>query len=440
MPLMFSISGLRGIVNKDLTADIVFQYASLFGQFLGRDKIVIGRDTRESGKSFRKVVIHALNSSGCTVIDLGIAPTPTVLLMVRELRAAGGIVITASHNPIQWNALKFVSRRGQFLHQWEFNAFSKYIAEKKLSRKMSKRLNKVRLLPIGVETHIKKIIRSLKPVGKRFKVGVDAVNAAGSVALPKILEKMGCNVYRFNCKFGTRFPRKPEPTPENIKQFCRFAQAKRLDLGFACDPDCDRLSIVDENGRAIGEENTLALAADYVLSKKRGNVVTNLSTSAVIDDIVKMHGCFLYRTKVGEANVVSKMEQVNALIGGEGNGGVIYPAINFTRDALVAAALIIKLLAERNKMVSEILAKYPKYYMLKKKMRITKERFEKQKKRIIKAFKGRTDLRDGLRLTTSDYWLHIRPSRTEPFLRIIGEARSKQQIEEHIAVIKRILS
>lgn len=436
---MFSISGLRGIVGEDLTPEIIFNYAAVFGKYLNPGKIIIGRDARKSGKIFRWAVIQGLDSVGCTVIDLGIVPTPTVLFMVRRLKAHGGIAITASHNPVQWNALKFISQKGQFLDQREFKIFSKCVLRKMTIKQREKKTDKIRLFPNGVDNHIKKIISTLKPVVKRFKVGVDGVNGAGSIGLPRVLEEMGCKVYRMNCKFRPDFPRKPEPTPENIRGLCRFVKEKKLDMGFACDPDCDRLSIVDENGRAIGEENTLVLATDFILNKIEGNVVTNLSTSALMDYITKKYDCKLYRTKVGEANVVSKMKKTSAIIGGEGNGGVIYPEINFTRDALVGAALIVKLLDERNKKISEILATYSRYYMIKKKIKISKERFEKKKENIIKAFKGRLNFLDGLRITTKDYWLHIRPSKTEPLIRIIGEARSKRQIEEYINKIRDIL-
>ncbi|MCK4251058.1 phosphoglucosamine mutase [candidate division WOR-3 bacterium] len=439
MSLMFSISGLRGIVDKDLTPEIIFNYAAVFGKYLNPGKIIIGRDARKSGKIFRRAVIQGLNSAGCTVIDLGIVPTPTVLFMVRKLKAHGGIAITASHNPVQWNALKFISQKGQFLDQREFKTFSKYLLRKMTIKQREKKTDKIRLFPNGVDNHIKKIISTLKPGVKRFKVGVDGVNGAGSIGLPRVLEEMGCKVYRLNCKFRPDFPRKPEPTPENIRGLCQFIKEKKLDMGFACDPDCDRLSIVDENGRAIGEENTLVLATDFILNKIKGNVVTNLSTSALMNYITKKYDCKLYRTKVGEANVVSKMRKTSAIIGGEGNGGVIYPEINFTRDALVGAALIVKLLDERNKKISEILATYPGYYMIKKKIKISKERFEKRKENIIKVFKGRLNFLDGLRITTKDYWLHIRPSKTEPLIRIIGEARNKKQIEEYIKKIRDIL-
>lgn len=436
---MFSISGLRGIVGEDLTPEIIFNYAAVFGKYLNPGKIIIGRDARKSGKIFRRAVIQGLNSVGCTVIDLGIVPTPTVLFMVRRLKTKGGIAITASHNPVQWNALKFISQKGQFLDQREFKTFSKYVLRKMTIKQREKKTDKIRLFPNGVDNHIKKIISTLKPGVKRFKVGVDGVNGAGSIGLPRVLEEMGCKVYRMNCKFRPDFPRKPEPTPENIRGLCQFVKEKKLDMGFACDPDCDRLSIVDENGRAIGEENTLVLATDFILNKIKGNVVTNLSTSALMDYIAKKYDCKLFRTKVGEANVVSKMKKTSAIIGGEGNGGVIYPEINFTRDALVGAALIVKLLDERNKKISEILATYPGYYMIKKKIKISKERFEKRKENIIKAFKGRLNFLDGLRITTKDYWLHIRPSKTEPLIRIIGEARNKKQIEEYINKIRDIL-
>lgn len=440
MSLMFSVSGLRGIVDEDLTQEIIFKYAAVFGRYMKPGTIVVGRDTRKSGKSFLKAVIQGLYTADCTVIDLGIVPTPTIVFMVKRLKAKGGIAITASHNPVQWNALKFISRGGQFLNQQEFKTFSKFIFREKILIKKPKKSNKVRLLTNGIDNHSEKIIGMLRPGGKRFRVAVDAVNGAGSIGLPQLLKNMGCKVYKMNCKFSPNFPRRPEPIPENIRELCRFVREKGLDIGFACDPDCDRLSIVDENGQAIGEENTLVLATDFILLRTKGNVVTNLSTSMLMDYITKKYNCKLYRTKVGEANVVSKMIKANAIIGGEGNGGVIYPRINFTRDALVGAAIVVKLLSERNKTISELLASYPKYYMIKKKIGIPNERFEKRKEKIIKSFKGRINLLDGLRISSGDYWLHIRPSQTEPLVRIIGEARNKQQIEEYIKKIKTILS
>jgi phosphomannomutase len=439
MALMFSVSGLRGIVGKDLTPQLVYMYAAHFGRFLGPGTVVVGRDTRQSGPEFRDEVVKGLNTVGCSVIDIGIAPTPTVLYMVRTKRARGGIAITASHNPVGWNALKFASSKGRFLDESAFQTFSKrilgglYMTE----RQVKKIRNKT--FPGSIENHVMKIIDTLKLKKMRLRVGVDAVNGAGSVALPRVLEKAGCVVTRVNCVYKKTFSRNPEPTPENIRQLCRVVKEKRLDIGFACDPDCDRLSIVDDNGRAIGEDKTLVLAADYVLRRSKRPVVTNLSTTALLDYVAAKHGCRVFRTKVGEANVVSIMEKNNAVIGGEGNGGVIYPRINFTRDALVGAALVIKLMTTQKKRISRIADEYPRFTMVKKKMEIPGDRLEERKKKIIKKIRGKINLQDGLRITGKNYWLHIRPSQTEPLVRIIGEASSSDIIEQYVRTVITLL-
>jgi len=435
---MFSVSGLRGIVGKDLTTTIVSQYAQMFGTFAGPGAFVIGRDTRKSGPMFRRAVISGLNATGCTVIDLGIVPTPTVLFMVKKLKAQGGIAITASHNPIQWNALKFVTKRGQFLNEEEFKRLSRFVLKKDMLKGKTKP-KKVTVLTKGEDKHIETIISFFGKGLRKLRVGIDSVNGAGSIALPKLLSKMGCTVYRLHCTFRPTFPRKPEPTPENIRSLCQFVKKKKLDIGFAVDPDCDRLSVIDEKGRAIGEEKTLVLVTEYILNKTKGHVVTNLSTTALMDYIVQKFNCHLYRTKIGEANVVSKMKQVRAVIGGEGNGGVIYPKINYTRDALVGAAMIVTLMTESNKTVSEICEQYPTYYMVKKKLKKPRERLLDRRNKIINTFKGKINTLDGLKITTSDYWLHIRPSQTEPLIRIIGEARNKVKINTYIKKVEAIL-
>jgi phosphomannomutase len=436
MPLMFSISGLRGIVDKDLNPEVIFKYARSFGKYLKSGRIVIGRDTRQSGRDFRRAVIKGLNSAGRTVIDLGIVPTPTVLFMVRKLKASGGVIITASHNPIQWNALKFVSSKGLFLSTTEFKKFSNLTMD---DAGAAGRPERVEILKSGLEAHIQQIVMILKPCQRSFRVGVDAVNGAGSVGLPMVLEKMGCKVYRLNCRFAPNFPRKPEPTRENITALCRFVKSCKLDIGFACDPDCDRISVVDETGRAVGEEYSLVLAVEYVLDKTKSNVVTNLSTTALVDHVAQKYGARLFRTRVGEANVVSKMRSSKAKIGGEGNGGVIYPKVNFTRDAMAGAALIVKLLAEQEMHLSEIIASYPKYYMIKRKMMVNKDKFEEKKEAIVDAFRGKLDFTDGLKIVGRNYWLHIRPSQTEQLVRVIGESRDRVQIEGYVSKVKRIL-
>ena len=437
MSLIFSISGLRGIVDQGLDPDVVFKYARSFGKFLKSGRVIIGRDTRQSGKTYRKAVIQGLSAAGRSVLDLGIVPTPTVLFMVRKLRARGGIVITASHNPIQWNALKFVSSKGLFLSEREFRSFKRYMETERASRGQKK--EKVKVSSSALKEHIEKIVTTVGPVGSSFRVGVDAVNGAGSVGLPALLEEMGCKVFRLNCSFATIFPRKPEPTRENIGALCRFVKSCKLDIGFACDPDCDRISVVTETGKAIGEEKSLVLATDYILGKKKGKVVTNLSTTELMDYITQKYGGRLYRTKVGEANVVSRMKSLGAVIGGEGNGGVIYPKVNFTRDAMVGAALIVKLLDERGTTISRVIDGYPKYYMIKRRLIIEKEKFEERKEAIIDAFRGKLDFTDGLKIVGDNYWLHIRPSQTENLVRLIGESRDRVQIESYVSKAKSML-
>jgi phosphomannomutase len=437
MPLMFSISGLRGIVGKDLFPDTVQHYAAAFGDFLGGGSIVIGRDARPSGPLFRNAVVRGLHSVGCRVIDCGIVPTPTVLFMVRKLRVRGGIAITASHNPQQWNALKFVGRGGLFLDVREQRAFAARLRKGKIRHR--RRAGQYEQYTTAVDDHIDTIIKKVH-LNVRYAVGVDAVDGAGSIALPRLLEKMGCTVTRIHCRFNPVFPREPEPTPEHIHDLCRLVQKKKLAIGFACDPDCDRLSIVDERGIPLGEERSLVLATDYVLTKKRGAVVTNLSTTALMEHITQTYGCTLYRTHVGEANVVSQMRKVDAVIGGEGNGGVIYPRVNFTRDALVGAALTLGLMQQRNAELSALVDAYPQWYMIKKKVRVPRERFERQKGRIIRSLRGRVNLKDGVRVNGRNWWVHIRPSQTEPLIRIIGEAQSRAQLTALIRTVRGLLS
>lgn len=438
MALKFSISGLRGIVGEDLDPTIIERYARAFGRFTGRGRIVIGRDPRPSGAVFRKAVIRGLHAAGCRVMDLGIVPTPTVLFMVRRLKAGGGLVITASHNPIEWNALKFVSSRGVFLDEREFRRFAARLSQDDRAPKYTKGCTE--LIRSGLRDHVQAIVSKVRPGNARLRVAVDAVNGAGSVGLPRVLEQMGCRVFRLNCCFAPAFPRGPEPTAQNITALRRFVREHELDAGFACDPDCDRLAVVDERGRAIGEENTLVLACDHVLGRKKGPVVTNLSTTALLDFVAAKHAVKLYRTKVGEANVVSKMGSVAAVIGGEGNGGVIYPKVNFARDALTAAALIVKIIAGRGTGLSQIMAEYPKYYMVKRKLVMSQERFEQRKQALLEECPGKVNTADGLKIMGDDWWLHVRPSQTEDVVRIIAESTDRVRASDCIARVKQVLT
>ncbi len=436
---MFSVSGLRGIVGKDLYPETIYQYAAHFGLFVGGGAIVIGRDTRRSGLQFRQAVIRGLHSVGCRVRDLGIVPTPTVVHAVRVMRAQGGIVITASHNPAQWNALKFIRSGGRFLNEREFRSFRRGTQRKLLDRLCTDATFQPEVLNTGADQHIGTIVRTLGITSAGLRVGVDAVNGAGSIALPQLLERMGCIVYKINCELRPTFPRPPEPVPAHLAALRRLVRDKNLDLGVACDPDADRLACIDEKAQAIGEEKTLVLAADYVLKRSKKPLVTNLSTTALVDHIAQKHGVVVVRTPVGEAHVVNKMMQVTAGIGGEGNGGVIYPRINYTRDALVAAGLVVKMLTRQGKALSEICSAYPDYIMIKIKLPVSAAHFDRRKKKLLKIVKGRVNQRDGLKITTGDYWVHIRPSRTEPLVRIICESQDKDIARGLIAKIRQIL-
>uniref|UniRef100_A0A7V3VUY1 Phosphoglucosamine mutase n=1 Tax=candidate division WOR-3 bacterium TaxID=2052148 RepID=A0A7V3VUY1_UNCW3 len=445
MPLILTISGLRGIADKDLIYDTVNFYTKVFKVFLDARKMVVGYDTRKSNYFIKDWVVDTLNFMGCSVIDLGIVPTPTTVFMVRKLKVDGGIMITASHNPPEWNGFKFIAPRGEFINTYEFHSFLIYITYFKVYKW---RFLEFKKDYYGEHTyyknayleHIEKVLKHFRLKNLNLRVGVDAVCSTGSLILPQLLEMAGCKVYKINCTLKNRFPRPPEPTPENITQLCNYVKYRKLDLGFALDPDGDRLSIVDDKGNAIGEEKTLVLATDFILGRERGPVVTNLSTTSLMEYITNKHKCPLYRTKVGEVNVVSKMNEVKAVIGGEGNGGVIYPVINRTRDAITAAGIILKLLKTAGKPLSEIVNSYPDYFMLKDKVEIPSKVFEERKELIIKKIKGKLDSTDGIRITTPKYWIHIRPSNTEPIVRIIAEAKSKEKALELIALVKEILA
>lgn len=439
MPLMFSVSGLRGIVGTDLFPETITSYARAFGSYLGSGTILVGRDTRTSSPAFLKAVKQGLKMTPCSVVDLGIVPTPTVLFMVRVMRARGGIIITASHNPAQWNALKFVMTGGRFLNKQELKRYKKYIDRKHKAQKTPKPAS-IRKRSDAIDKHISRIMKTVHVHAPDLTVAIDAVNGAGSKALPRLVRSMGCRVYEVNCTYSHRFARGPEPISENLYQLSHLVRVKRCDIGIACDPDCDRVSIVDEKGKPAGEDMSIVLAADYLLQTIKGPVVTNLSTTSLLDYVCERQGCKLYRTPVGEAYVVEKMEKVKAVFGGEGNGGIIDPRINLTRDALVGTTLAIALRVQRKKALSEIIASYPLYHMVKVKVRMSKDRLERKMPRVRTLLKGRVTTRDGMRITGKNYWVHIRPSQTEPLVRIIGEASDVAYIKDIVHKIQRVLS
>ena len=437
--LMVGISGIRGIVGSTsggLTPALVTRYASAFGAFRPRGTILIGRDTRPSGKTLRDAVLQGLLESGCEPIDLGILPTPTLLLNVKELKAAGGIVITASHNPMEWNGLKFVNQDGIFIQKEEGKALEELVeSNSEMGYPKPVGYRKVQLDEGGIDRHISRIT-SLKLLTidglrwKRFKVVVDCCNGAGSIGIPLFLKTLGCDVKEIHCSLQKSFPRNPEPTRENLELLSNRVREEGADLGFAVDPDGDRLSVVSEDGVPLGEERTLVLVASLILGKKRGTVVTNLSTTKAVEDVVVKLGGKISRTPVGEAHVVAEMIKVKAILGGEGNGGVIYPEVHLTRDSMAGMALVLQLLLEMENPLSTISSSLPQYSMVKRVLSYPEQGMERIIPLIREKFPhGEVDLQDGFRFSNSDLWFHIRPSNTEPILRLICEAKTEKEAD-----------
>ncbi len=433
--LMISTSGIRGIVGAGLDPVMITRYAAAFGVFLGKGKVVVGRDTRPSGEIYRMAVIAGLRAVGLNVIDIGIVPTPTVEISVKSLRAVGGICITASHNGSEWNALKFFDRNGEFIDKRALQKIKQIYASDKIPFSNHKELGKLLIDNSWNERHINHVL-ALKIIDKnkikraKLKVVVDAVNGAGSYILPKLLERMGVRVIRINCEGNGNFVHRPEPIPENLKMLCNAVKKHKADLGMACDPDADRLALVDENGKAIGEELTLALAVKYVLSKKKGTVAVNLSTSRVTESVADEFNCRTFYAPVGEANVIAGMKKYKAIIGGEGNGGVIYPKFHYGRDALVGAAIILGLLARTGQSLSGIMGTLPIFHNIKLKESLP-EKFEARLSKVEKAARKsfdnlKIDRRDGVRFDFSRGWFQIRKSNTEPIYRLIVETDSEE--------------
>src|SRR5213080_2596988 len=452
--LMVGVSGVRGIVGKDLTPEVVTRWARAFGTFARegtRDEgrgtgpsVVVGRDARTSGPAFAAAVTAGLTSVGCDVIDVGLVPTPTVQLAVEHHHAGGGIAITASHNPIEWNALKFVGPDGIFLDGAEGTRVAE-LAAKPAGYGM-RDAGCVTTDPGAVERHLEAVLKlpavDVERIRKRkFTVALDAVRGAGGPVMRALLERLGCEVAGINLETDGRFPRSPEPVPENLGGLSTLVRRAGAALGIAVDPDVDRLAIVDETGAPIGEDYTLAFAVRAVLGKgergkgKGATVVCNLSTSLVVEDAARECGAEVVRTPVGEVHVARAILRLAAVIGGEGNGGVMYPVLHAGRDAPVAAALLLTLLARDGRRVSELVAAAPRYAIVKAKVErgagSREQRLERVYAELRRRFPdARADTQDGLRLAWRDRWLHVRPSNTEPIIRLIAEALSGAAAQE----------
>src|SRR5205809_3016628 len=449
--LMISVSGVRGLVGTDLTPELVARWAAAFGVWGkgngGRGKrktrIVLGRDARTSGPMFAAAAAAGLLSVGCDVIDVGLVATPTVQLAVEHHRAAGGIILTASHNPIEWNALKFVGPDGIFLDSGAGTRVRELAAGDSLPRANYNAIGGVEADANAISRHLAAVL-ALRGVDvrairrRRFRVALDTVRGAGGAVMPELLERLGCRVSAINLETDGLFPRPPEPVPENLKALGALVRRNKADIGIAVDPDVDRLAIVDEKGRPIGEDYTLAFAIRAVRPSGRQTVVCNLSTSLVVEDAAREFGARVVRAAVGEAHVARKIIALKAAIGGEGNGGVMYPALHVGRDAPVALALVLSLLARERVTVSELVASAPQYTIVQAKVP-RGPRLEPVYDGLRRGFpEVAVDTQDGLRLAWPDRWLHVRPSGTEPIIRLIAEAPSRADAERLIEEGRRL--
>ncbi|MEW5981220.1 MAG: phosphoglucosamine mutase [Acidobacteriota bacterium] len=431
--LKISISGVRGVVGDSLTPALLTRFAQAFGTYAGSGTIIVGRDTRTSGEMVRQAVFAGLLSSGCRPIDLDVCPVPTVQLAVRERRAQGGIAITASHNPAEWNALKFIGDDGLFLGSGPARELLDIYHQGEYLKVPGPAMRSVERMDGALDLHIRAILDAVGPLPRstsRLRVGLDACNGAGSLVSPRLLEALGADVVSINTTPDGLFPRPAEPLPENLTALCDLVRAERCDLGFAQDMDADRLAVVDRTGRPIGEDYTLVLSAWYVLRATPGVVVANLSTSAALDDVAARFGSRVLRTKIGEANVTERMRAEKAVIGGEGNGGVIYPRINFGRDSLVGMALILHLLSASGRTLIDLLSELPSYRLIKTKLECPSSSIPgvlRMLKREYRSFP--LDSRDGVKVTLPSGWFLVRGSNTEPIVRIVAEAGSDEDAQ-----------
>ena len=432
---MISISGIRGVVGDGLTAQVVMKFAQAFGTYLGNGKIVVGRDSRVTGPMFKHAVFSGLMAAGCDIIDIDVCSTPTVEMTVKKLKARGGIVITASHNPLEWNALKLIDSSGMFLDESQGKKVIEIADNNEFQNVPWNQVGKVVHYEHAIEDHIKailklEIISPGKIAKKGFKVVIDCVNGAGGTILPSLMKELGCDVVFINKEPTGLFPRSPEPLPENLTELCEKVVSEKADIGFAVDPDVDRLAIVSEKGNPLGEEYTLVMAINYVLGKKDGPLVVNASVTQAVDDLAAKYNTEVFRTKVGEIHVSKKMKLVKAAIGGEGNGGVILPDLLMGRDASLGIALILQQLTEFSGTISELHQSLPQYFQSKNRIEIKDMDVPLILDEILKKYKTENiDKTDGIKILWEDHWVHIRPSNTEPIIRIYSEAKSLEEAD-----------
>jgi phosphomannomutase len=435
--LKTGISGVRGVVGDSFTPQLLIGFAQAFGTYLSGGTVLIGRDTRPSGEMALNALVGGLLATGCSVIDVGIAPVPTIQHAVRRNGAAGGIAITASHNPQEWNALKFVHRDGILLRPHQAQELLAVYYQGNFNLADSSGLGSFATDERAVAAHLADILDLIGEdraliAARHFKVVVDCCNGAGATISEHFLRELGCEVIALNNVPDGLFPHRPEPIPENLGQLCQVVREQKPDLGFAQDADADRLAIVDETGEPVGEEFTLAFACDALPQSLAGPLVTNLSTSRLIDEAAARQGREVRRTAVGEINVVEGMQRFRAALGGEGNGGVIWPRLQFCRDSFVAMAFVLAGLARRGGTVAQWTASFRPSVMIKEKVACSASAVQPILMAMREEYAAeRVDMTEGVRVTWDDgSWVHIRPSNTEPIIRVISEADDEPAARE----------
>jgi len=459
MTLIKSISGIRGTiggaVEDNLTPIDAVKFAAAYGTWLKQQRnkenyrVVVGRDARISGEMIQSLVMNTLVGMGIHVIDLGLSTTPTVEVAVPMEHADGGIILTASHNPKQWNALKLLNHKGEFLNGVEGKKILDIAASNDMTFAEVDDLGKITKNDAYIDLHIDEVL-DLPLVNKdaieaaNFKVVVDGVNSTGGIAIPLLLERLGVEPVKLYCEPTGHFPHNPEPLKEHLGDLAKAVVKEHADFGIVVDPDVDRLAFMDEKGEMFGEEYTLVACADYVLSKNPGNTVSNMSSTRALRDVTEKHGGTYEASAVGEVNVVELMKKNNVVIGGEGNGGIIYPELHYGRDALVGVALFLSLLAEKKMSVSSLRETYPNYYMSKKKIQLTPQLDVDAILKTMEANYSHETLTtiDGVKIDFAESWVHLRKSNTEPIIRIYTEAQSQEAADDladrFIAEIKAI--
>lgn len=445
MTLISSISGIRGTIggtiSNNLTPIDIVKYTSAYSKVLLKTKqkplVLVGRDGRVSGPQVQSLIVNTLLMMGIDVIDCGLTTTPTIEMGIIQYKTDGGIMVSASHNPMNWNALKLFNNKGEFIDKEVGIEIQELVLNGEFEYADYKSIGKIREINDVLEYHVKKIIElpyvNVDAIKKaNLKVAIDAINSTGGIAVPYLLDQLGVkkeNIFTVNCEIQEEFAHNPEPLEKNLTDLSELVKDKKCDVGFAVDPDVDRLALISQDGSYFGEEYTLVACADFVLRKNNGNTVSNLSSSRALKDITEKYNAKYYASAVGEVNVSTKMKAVNAVIGGEGNGGVILLELHYGRDALLGIALILSFLAESGKKLSVIRESYPYYYMAKEKISIKKDTDFSKIKEFVKneISEGEFNEEDGLKIDFKDSWIHLRTSNTEPIIRVYSEAKSLEE-------------